>query len=130
MFDAGFIGSPKMNLMKARIEAIDATGVKVTSADLGTMVLPRAGISVNVGDEVTVGLRPHHLGTEGAHRIAGTVRLVERLGNETLAVVVLGSGQQIIAALPGDVDVLPGAALSLGTAPDKASLFLASGVAA
>ena len=130
LFVAGFIGSPKMNLMKARIEAIDPTGVKVTSADLGTMVLPRAGVSANVGDEVTVGLRPHHLGTEGSHRIAGTVRLVERLGNETLAVVVLGSGQQIIAALPGDVDVLPGAALSLGTVPDKASLFLASGVAA
>jgi multiple sugar transport system ATP-binding protein len=57
------------------------------------------------------------------------VRLVERLGNETLAAVVLASGQQIIAALPGDVDVGIGENLSLAPQPEKASLFLATGAA-
>jgi multiple sugar transport system ATP-binding protein len=130
LFVAGFIGSPKMNLLKARVDAMDATSIKVSSTDLGTMVLPKANVAGSVGDEVTVGLRPHHLGAEGDHRIGGKVVLVERLGSETMAAVVLASGQQIIAALPGDVDVAAGTDLSLATQAAKASLFLASGNAA
>jgi multiple sugar transport system ATP-binding protein len=129
LFVAGFIGSPKMNLLRARVDGVDPTGVKLSSGDIGTLILPRTNAPVSAGDEVTIGLRPHHLGAAGDHRIGGTVRLVERLGNETLAAVVLASGQQIIAALPGDVDVGIGENLSLAPQPEKASLFLATGAA-
>ncbi|HEY9012573.1 MAG TPA: sn-glycerol-3-phosphate ABC transporter ATP-binding protein UgpC [Devosia sp.] len=129
LFVAGFIGSPKMNFLKARIDAVDPTGVKVSSGDLGSLVLPKVGVAANVGDEVTVGLRPHHLAQDGSG-MGGEVVLVERLGNETLTVARLPSGQQIIAALPGDVDIAPGAALSLAPQTDRASLFLGSGLAA
>ena len=83
-----------------------------------------------LGDEVTLGMRPHHLTIGGARDMTGRVALVERLGNETLAAIVLGSGQQIIAALPGDIDVAAGQELHLATQLDRASLFLADGVAA
>jgi multiple sugar transport system ATP-binding protein len=130
LFVAGFIGSPKMNLIKARIGAIDATSVTVTSPDIATLVLPKANVTAAVGDEVTIGLRPHHLTLGGRPDIMGRVSLVERLGNETIAAVELGSGQQIIAALPGDVTVSVGDALHLQTQAGHASLFLADGVAA
>ena len=130
LFVAGFIGSPKMNLLKATVDDADASSVKVSSLDLGTMVLPKAGVKAVKGDEVTVGLRPHHLGETGGHRIEGRVNIVERLGNETLAAIGLPSGQQIIAALPGDVEIAPGRTLNLATQSDKASLFLSSGKAA
>ncbi|WP_316359640.1 sn-glycerol-3-phosphate ABC transporter ATP-binding protein UgpC [Devosia sp.] len=130
IFVAGFIGSPKMNFLKTRVEAVDATSVTVGSADIGKLVLPRANAVAKVGDEVTIGMRPHHLTMDGAQNITGRVALVERLGNETLAAVVLGSGQQIIAALPGDIDVAPGQELHLATQADRASLFLANGLAA
>ena len=129
IFVAGFIGSPKMNLLKARVEAVDVNSIQVGSADLGTLILPKPNVSAVVGDEVTVGLRPHHLTLGGDQDITGRVALVERLGNETLAAVILRSGQQIIAALPGDIDVSVGEELHLATQPDKASLFLANGVA-
>ena len=129
LFVAGFIGSPKMNLLKARVEAVDVNSIQVGSADLGTLILPKPNVSAVVGDEVTVGLRPHHLTLGGDKDITGRVALVERLGNETLAAVILRSGQQIIAALPGDIDVSVGEELHLATQPDKASLFLANGVA-
>jgi multiple sugar transport system ATP-binding protein len=127
---AGFIGSPKMNLLKATVDDADASSVKVSSLDLGTMVLPKSGVNAAKGDEVTVGLRPHHLGEAGEHRIEGRVNIVERLGNETLAAIGLASGQQIIAALPGDVEIAPGKTLSLATQSSRASLFLSSGEAA
>ncbi len=130
LFVAGFIGSPKMNLIKARIGAIDAASVTVTSPDIATLVLPKANVAAAVGDEVTIGLRPHHLTLGGRPDLKGRISLVERLGNETIAAVELGSGQQIIAALPGDVTVSVGDALHLQTQADHASLFLANGVAA
>ncbi|WP_423067861.1 ABC transporter ATP-binding protein [Devosia sp. CN2-171] len=129
LFVAGFIGSPKMNLLKARVEGVDSTSVKLSSGDIGTLVLPRANAAVSSGDEVTIGLRPHHLGTTGDQRFGGKVKLVERLGNETLAAMTLASGQQIVVALPGDVEVAVGEDLSLAPQPERASLFLASGAA-
>ena len=130
IFVAGFIGSPKMNFLKARVEAVDATSITVGSADIGTLVLPKANVAAKIGDEVTIGMRPHHLTLDGAHNMAGRVVLVERLGNETLTAIVLGSGQQIITALPGDIDVVAGQELHLATQADRASLFLATGLAA
>jgi multiple sugar transport system ATP-binding protein len=130
LFVAGFIGSPKMNLLKARVDAVDGTGVKVSSSDLGSIVLPIRNSGMRTGEEVTVGLRPHHLGGAGDAQIRGTVRLVERLGNETLAQLALASGQEIIAALPGDVQVAPGELLGVAIQPERASVFLASGIAA
>jgi multiple sugar transport system ATP-binding protein len=130
IFVAGFIGSPKMNFLKARVEAVDARSITLGSPDIGTLVLPKANVAAKVGDEVTVGMRPHHLTLGGAQNMTGRVALVERLGNETLTAIVLGSGQQIIAALPGDVDVSAGQELHLATQADSASLFLANGLAA
>lgn len=130
LFVAGFIGSPKMNLIKARIAAIDATSVTVTSPDIAALVLPKADVAAALGDEVTVGIRPHHLTLGGRSDIMGRISLVERLGNETIAALELGSGQQLIAAFPGDVTVSVGEALNLQTQAGHASLFLANGSAA
>jgi len=130
LFVAGFIGSPKMNLIKARIKAVDSASVTVTSPDIAELVLPKANVPSEVGDEVTVGIRPHHLTLGGQPDIIGRISLVERLGNETIAAVELGSGQQIIAALPGDVTASVGEALHLQAHAGHASLFLPNGTAA
>ncbi len=130
LFVAGFIGSPKMNFLKARVDAVDATGVKLSSPDIGSLVLPKPGVDARVGDELTLGVRPHHLAAEPGADLHGKVVLVERLGNETLTVIGTPSGQQIVAALPGDIDITPGADLGLVPHAAKASLFLPSGLAA
>ena len=130
LFVAGFIGSPKMNFLKARVEAVDGTGIKLSSADIGSLVVPRSRAGVQAGEEVTLGLRPHHLSASANGGISGRVVLVERLGNETLTVVGLSSGQQIVVALPGDVEIVPGEHLSVEPDAKDASLFLASGAAA
>ena len=130
LFVAGFIGSPKMNFLKARVDAVDSTSVKLSSPDIGSLVLPKSGVDARIGDEMTLGLRPHHLTAAAGSELRGKVVLVERLGNETLAVVGMPSGQQIVAALPGDVEITPGADLGFAPQVEKASLFLPSGLAA
>jgi len=90
LFVGGFIGSPAMNLLEAKL---DADGVHV---DGQTLALPeelnraRPALASYVGRDLIVGLRPEHLedasvGHGGSGRLRGAVRLVEALGSEVMA---------------------------------------------
>ena len=75
VFVAGFIGSPRMNLLSG---VIDADGRLL----VGDMRMPwRVPAGVATGP-VTVGIRPEHLVPDDAGPIGGKVLLVERLGAE------------------------------------------------
>ena len=80
LFVAGFIGSPKMNLMPGK--AIGDTDAK------------------------TVGIRPEHLTfVEGAGDISGKVSHVEHLGSETNVYVNCGEAGLIVVRLFGEYSV-------------------------
>src|SRR5262245_44512925 len=64
-FVAGFIGSPKMNFVKAKVTAVDAMGLTVEFGEAKPMAIPFAGSAAQPGQSVTLGIRPEHLG-EGA----------------------------------------------------------------
>jgi multiple sugar transport system ATP-binding protein len=113
-FVAGFLGSPPMNFMRARIEgaAAVAPGFRV----------PAGGPE---GLDVDVGIRPHDLsrGGEGV-RIEAIVDVLEPLGAEVHVHARLGD-QPIVAVLPPAQarDLGPGAPLSLTVAPERVHLF-------
>src|SRR3954470_24353097 len=81
LFVAGFIGSPRMNLLPAR------------AGGSGTVVLGEAGQRIETGRSVgpgegaavTLGIRPEHiaLAAEGESGLSIAVDLVERLGGES-----------------------------------------------
>lgn len=78
LFVAGFIGSPRMNLLPGRVvePGVVAIGEAGHRIDCGTGALP-------AGSSVTLGIRPEHLSpTEGAG-VPLTVDFVERLGGES-----------------------------------------------
>jgi multiple sugar transport system ATP-binding protein len=82
-FVARFLGSPSMNLMRARIARSNGG----LSAAVGGQVLelpasPRT-LQGYVGREVLIGLRPECVG-QGDACIHGTVKLAESLGSESL----------------------------------------------
>jgi len=94
MFVGGFIGSPAMNMLEARIERRDGA----LAAVLGDTVLAlddetlsrRPGLAAYEGREVVMGIRPEDLddaaladGDTGP-RLTGRVRLREALGSEVL----------------------------------------------
>ena len=129
LFVAGFIGSPKMNLLKVSVEAIGPEGVTVSSPDVARVTLPHRGAGLAVGAPVTLGVRPHVLSFSDLRPLKGKVTLVEHLGNETIVNLTLPSGQSLIAALDGDTTATVGSDLSLGFSPDKAALFNEQGIA-
>ncbi|CDX15364.1 Sugar ABC transporter [Mesorhizobium sp. ORS 3324] len=61
IFVAGFIGSPKMNLVKLKVASTGADGVGVSLPGGKTLTVPVEAGGAKAGDEVLLGIRPEHL---------------------------------------------------------------------
>ena len=124
-FVAGFIGSPRMNFMKAEVVEASASRVRVQSADIGTAELPIDGAGLQAGTEVTIGIRPEDvdLGGEGGIRIEATVEFIEYLGRETSLEGRMKGGHSITALIEGKFSADRGAAVSLSFQPQSCHLF-------
>jgi multiple sugar transport system ATP-binding protein len=129
-FVAGFLGSPKMNLLAARITGGDGGGTSVALAG-STVALPLRPAHGQSG-EVTFGVRPEHLtigDNAGVPFAAARVQLVEQLGGSTLVYAALGDGQALTVALDGQRDVPPGSVIETRVDPSLCHLFAEDGAA-
>ena len=98
LFVAGFIGSPAMNILEARIEETEE-GLCAVLGDRRLAIGPRLveerpGIREYLGEDVVLGIRPESLedaalapGAPDDRRLPGTVQLREALGSEIVAYV-------------------------------------------
>jgi multiple sugar transport system ATP-binding protein len=93
MFVAGFIGSPAMNMLEARVERHgDALAVRLGSSTIpldADTLAGRPGLAGYEGREIVLGIRPEDLedGTladTAAPRLEARVELCEALGSEVL----------------------------------------------
>ena len=118
-FVAGFIGSPKMNLLKARVVATETGRARVDAAglvcDVAVDHLPA------VGAEVTLGIRPEHLAAGPGAPVQ--VQASERLGGVTYAYARLGDGQPVTVQLDGEHDFAADGGLTVQPQPGRAHLF-------
>ena len=131
LFVAGFIGSPRMNFIPARLEAARA-GLVILSLNGGELALSAPGSDLAEDAPVTIGIRPEHMveGGDGALRVDGEVEAVEHLGEATLVYLRLPDGTPLIVRAPDDTEAEPGARYS-ASAPERAlHLFRADGSAA
>jgi len=118
-FVAGFIGSPRMNFIDARMSAGSAQ-----FSDGSIIVLPQAPASQ---EKLVLGIRPEHLtpatrGTPGT--LSGRVSFVEQLGSDTFAFVTTGARPEpILVRLPGAHRVSSGETLALALDPGRIHLF-------
>ena len=122
LFVAGFIGSPPMNFLDARI---DGDGTRVVLD--GGNSLPLAGdLSAHTGRPVTLGMRPEDLRVVGeadgmARQI---VDMVEQLGADTVVHGRFGSaGADMTVRLSGIVGLKAGESLPLAVEPERLHLF-------
>jgi multiple sugar transport system ATP-binding protein len=123
LFVAGFIGAPKMNLLRVRVDAANGAGTTISAPFLRDVEVRTGVPPALVGQEVTLGIRPHNFELSDSGPISGTIRLVERLGDTSIIEVATESGQSVFAAIDGDIDVELNQAVSLGFDPAKAHLF-------
>jgi ABC-type sugar transport system ATPase subunit len=129
-FVAGFIGSPKMNFVKGKVLSVDARGVTVEYGEARPATIP-LGNGAKTGDDVTLGIRPEHIG-EGAGlgvSLTGTVEAVELLGEASFVYLRRDDGTALIARAPGDSQAQVGAKIAISTSADHLHLFDAAGQA-
>ncbi|MCW1918131.1 ABC transporter ATP-binding protein [Rhodobacter sp. KR11] len=123
-FVAGFIGSPRMNLIPAEVLGVSAAGLDLalTGLDARVTVPGRAA----VGDRVTLGLRPEDFDPLGAAELTLEVDVVEHLGAESFA-YARGGDLTLILSARGVPEVKPGQGCTARFDPARALLFDASG---
>jgi multiple sugar transport system ATP-binding protein len=116
LFVASFIGSPAMNLVRARVERSG----ELLECVVGEQRLPvppgvvtsHARLASYDGRHVALGIRPEHLQDaafvqDGRPRLQGTVQLTEALGSERLAYVEIQAEAVLtdeVLEVAGDVD--------------------------
>ena len=129
-FVAGFIGSPSMNIIEAKITAEGET----LFADLGDgmkLRLPAAKaekVKGHVGKDVWFGIRPEHIGSYETHPnekdnyIKAEVYVVEQMGNEVFVYFSPGKSQYI-ARLDASVNAKSGEKYELWFDTNECHIF-------
>ena len=129
LFVAGFIGSPRMNLMPARVVKSSGTGISVALPSGPEILVPVEGAGTASGDAVTLGIRPEGLRIEPSGAIAGTVALVERLGGLTLLHVTIEGGEPVTVQIEGSDATKARDQIRLAVDPAACHLFDKAGQA-
>ncbi len=123
VFVAGFIGSPSMNFLSARVAA-EGGAVELPGGDC--LALANGALAGQGGRQVTLGIRPEHLeaADEGAGVAHLTVEVVEQLGADTLVHGHFGSDRtDLTVRLPGVSGLKAGEVLPIAVAPTHLHLF-------
>jgi multiple sugar transport system ATP-binding protein len=106
MFVAGFLGSPRMNFIKGKLERT-AEGPRLKLGDGGPVLnLPQGrGSKASEGADLILGFRPEHVkratagpAADGQARVDSEIELVQPTGSRSYATFKLG-GQPAIAEL-------------------------------
>ncbi len=102
-FVAGFVGSPKMNFLKAEVAEVQAGKATVALADdrMVRLTVPLHDPSITSGTPVTLGIRPEHFGEagQGEADLTVAVDVAEHLGNTSYIYANFG-GEQLIIEQP------------------------------
>jgi multiple sugar transport system ATP-binding protein len=129
LFVAGFIGSPRMNLMEAKVVEADARGTTVSTPYGPRITVPVEPGTSRVGDTVTLGIRPEGLSLDPSGVIVATVALVERLGGLTLLHIIGQGKQPMIVQIEGSDATRPNDQIRLAVDPSACHLFDKAGQA-
>ncbi|MCG8314173.1 MAG: sn-glycerol-3-phosphate ABC transporter ATP-binding protein UgpC [Pseudomonadales bacterium] len=117
MFVAGFLGSPKMNFLSARVVAcssveasleIDRRKLMPSTASNTSVTVPlKEGVVVKQGQAITLGIRPEHLSeaANAAAQVLGGVVAVEHLGSETYIHLDINCDEMLVFKSSADSDL-------------------------
>jgi len=127
VFVAGFIGSPSMNLIEAKL---DDAGKSVEMPGGGTVKLPKVK-KEHAGKKITAGIRPEHvtLAKDNKSGIEVAINVVEQLGADTLIHCSMDNGNTkigevgFVVRLSGIQALEPGSKIRLNIAGKQVHLF-------
>ena len=149
-FVAGFLGSPRINLLAGTVQAVTPQWLTVALLDGATAQLPVAAAPLRPGDSVTIGIRPEQLATASATTdaitsasdsasaagtlqpaaataLAATVQLVVHLGDVAYVHALSAAGTPLNSRAAQDITHRAGDPVLLCFAAADALVFDAAG---
>ena len=118
LFVAGFIGSPRMNFLRATLGG-------------GKVRLENGAEWAASGSDgaVLVGVRPEHFvaAGDGAAEVSVKVDVVENLGGTRFVYGTLGTGENVVVEARERTGIKAGDQIAFGIRPERAMLFSSSG---
>lgn len=124
-FVAGFVGSPKMNFLRAEVVDLSPNGITVAlvSEDKINLTVPISS-DVAPGSPVILGIRPEHFvkAGEGDAGLRVAVEVAEHLGNTSYVHASL-SGETIVIEQPGSRHNGDSEHLTVGVSARRVFLF-------
>ncbi|HEU4852886.1 MAG TPA: ABC transporter ATP-binding protein [Telluria sp.] len=115
LFVAGFLGAPAMNFISGEIDGAGRFAAGAFAIDLPGAGLPAARAAV-------LGVRPEHIAIVPGAPLAGTVTLVEPMGNHQIVWIDAG-GHLVSALVHDDRAFAAGQAVAFAVDAGRASLF-------
>ena len=128
-FVAGFLGSPRINLIPVTVTAVDGSAVELAGPGGARITARAAPGAARPGDKATLGLRPEILVPADEGSLGGTVDVVEQLGAMQLVYATLPDGTGIVAELRDGIAPALGSTSRFAIAPGIRHLFDADGAA-
>ncbi|MBN9076185.1 MAG: ABC transporter ATP-binding protein [Rhizobiales bacterium 65-79] len=125
VFVAGFIGSPKMNFLRAKVIGRGNGKIRVSLPDFDGAEVPVAlrGDAPAAGTELSLGVRPEHFDPAGAVRLKTRIDVIENLGGASYAYARAEQEQPLTIELRDAGDLAEGGVIETGFDPDDAFLF-------
>jgi multiple sugar transport system ATP-binding protein len=133
-FVAGFIGSPRMNFLPARVVSGSMESVLIALDGTSERLQVFAnGETLRPDQAVTLGIRPEHLepavSNGSIQQITRSVSLVEQLGEHSYLHLDQPGGAVLIAKAPGDRTPRQGENVAFNAPPASCHLFTEDGFA-
>lgn len=100
MFVGGFIGSPKMNFLNAKVVAANAGAVTLQLSDFNSdQVNIPCTSELSIGSSVAVGIRPEHFSPSGDCTLHSHIDVIENLGGVSYGYAGVDSDEPLTIAL-------------------------------
>lgn len=124
-FVAGFIGSPKMNMLPAKVISKNQDTVLIQLPNASEITVKADLNALDIGSEVLFGIRPEHIyvDQELENEVRFKTDAVERLGNSTYLFGEFGGYHDCRIHLPWDKEVRRGETLTLTFNSSDCHLF-------
>ncbi|CAN7756080.1 sn-glycerol-3-phosphate ABC transporter ATP-binding protein UgpC [Pseudorhodoferax sp. LjRoot39] len=125
-FVAGFIGSPKMNFVAAKLRSADARHAVAMVGPVACQVEADA-TRLKADSDITLGVRPEHVQIAekegGANVVTGLIAFLEQLGEASYVYVRLAGGELVTVRQSGHCARDIGSPIALHFPPQHCHLF-------
>ena len=128
LFVAGFIGSPRINLIETEILAVDGNSLTLGLAGGGSLEWQATDDVPEVGGALTIGIRPEHLSrTDATGETTMIVDYAEHLGGVSYVYGNLPDGTRVILESRLDRSAASGDTMALSLPAEHVLVFDPSG---